>query len=133
MSIMSKHSLAIPITAFFATLTVCFAAIAATRTTKDGAFTAEQAERGKAVYERSCKNCHQADFYRERLLRYENKSVAALFESVSTAMPADNVGSLLTSEYIDVLAYVFSITGSPAGAAELTTDTMEGISIAKPE
>jgi mono/diheme cytochrome c family protein len=129
---MSKQQIFLP-AALSGVLVFCVAALAATRTTKDGAFTAEQAERGRLVYERSCKNCHQADFYRERLVRYENKPVATLFESVSTAMPADNVGSLLTSEYIDVLAYVFSITGSPAGKAELTTDTMEGINIAKPE
>jgi len=112
---------------------VCAAALAAAHTTKDGAFTTQQVARGKLVYEKSCSNCHQADFYRERLERWKNKPVAELFEAVSTAMPADNVGSLTTSEYLDVLAYVFSITGSPAGNAELTTDTMSAINIAAPE
>lgn len=102
------------------------------RSTKDGAFTPAQAERGKKIYEQSCKNCHQADFYSERLLRYENKSVDALFQAVSTTMPADNVGSLATSEYVDVLAYVFSITGSPSGNSELTADNMESVKINAP-
>lgn len=104
-------------------------ALASGRSTKDGAFTAEQADRGKAVYDKSCVNCHQADFYRERLTRWENKPVGALFESVSTTMPADNVGALLTSEYVDVLAYIFSVTGSPAGSEELTTDNMDAINV----
>ena len=103
------------------------------RSTSDGVFTAAQAERGKAVYEQSCKNCHQADFYVERLQRWENKPVSELFESLSTTMPADNVGSLATSEYVDVLAYVFSITGSPAGKTELTTDNYESINTAAPK
>jgi|HigsolmetaAR202D_1030399.scaffolds.fasta_scaffold00994_9 mono/diheme cytochrome c family protein len=105
------------------------AALANGRSTKDGAFTAEQAERGKAVYDKSCVNCHQVDFYRERLARWENKTVGELFESLSTSMPADNVGGLLTSEYIDVIAYIFSITGSPAGDEELTTDNMDAIAV----
>src|SRR5687768_11155380 len=104
-------------------------ALATGRSTKDGAFTAEQVERGKAVYDKSCVNCHQADFYRERLVRWENKPVGMLFESVSTTMPADNVGGLLTSEYLDVLAYIFSVTGSPTGAEELTTDNMDAVNV----
>jgi mono/diheme cytochrome c family protein len=99
------------------------------KSTKDGAFTAEQAERGKVVYEKSCGNCHQADFYRERLPRFQSKPVGELFEVVSTTMPADNVGGLLTSEYLDALAYIFSLTGSPAGTEELTSDNMDSIDV----
>jgi mono/diheme cytochrome c family protein len=113
--------------------TVCLALANGARSTKDGVFTADQVERGKSVYEQSCKNCHQADFYSERLQRWQNKSVSDLFEAVSTAMPADNVGSLATSQYVDVLAYVFSITGSPVGKSELTADNMESVKIAAPK
>jgi len=125
---MSKHSIfaALSLTVLAGSL-----AWATARSTKDGAFTAAQAERGKVVYERSCKNCHpDSEFYRERLSKFQDKPVGALFEAVSTTMPADNVGSLASSEYLDVLAYVFSITGSPAGNSELTTDTMDKVAIA---
>jgi mono/diheme cytochrome c family protein len=104
-------------------------AFAGAATTAAGAFTAAQAERGKVVYEKSCVNCHQVDFYRERLPKFEGQTVGALFESISTTMPADNVGSLLTSEYLDVIAHILSITGSPAGNAELTTDNMDAIKV----
>ena len=89
------------------------------RSTKEGAFTPEQATRGKQVYEQSCKNCHQAEFYTEKLLRWENKSVDALFQTVSTTMPADNVGSLATSEYVDVLAYDFDLDATAGTAGSL--------------
>lgn len=110
-------------------IAVSTAALAGGLSTKDGAFTSEQAERGKTVYQGSCVNCHQADFYRERLLRWENKPVTELFEVVSATMPADKPGQLLTSEYLDVLAYVFSITGAPSGSTELDTDNMEAVKI----
>ena len=112
-----------PVLAFLTAVFLIVAVFALTRTRL------EAQPRGKAVYDKSCVNCHNADFYRDRLTRYENKSVGALFDSVSTTMPQDNVGGLLTSEYIDVLAYIFSITGSPAGNTELTSDNMSGINV----
>lgn len=117
-------------------LATCLFGVAAAnglRATKDGVITTEQVARGKVVYEQSCKNCHQEDFYRDRLTRWENKSVEALFESVSTTMPADNVGSLATSEYLDVLAYVFSITGAPTGTTELTAENMGAVKVSAPK
>ena len=98
-------------------------------TTKSGVSTTAQIERGKVVYDKSCGNCHQVDFYLERLPKFTGKPASTLFEALSTTMPADNVGSLLTSEYVDVMAYIFSITGAPAGKTELTTDNMEAVKI----
>ena len=129
---MSKQQILVPITALSAALVLCVTAFAASRTTKEGAFTDAQAERGKAVYEKSCKNCHQPEFYTEKLGRYQGQPLTAIFETMSTTMPADNAGALATSEYVDVLAYVLSITGSTAGKDELSTEAMDGIVIAKP-
>lgn len=106
------------------------AALASPRTTGDGVFTAAQAARGKAVYDKSCASCHPTEFYVERLARWESRPVADLFESLAASMPQDNPGSLLTSEYVDALAYIFSITGSPSGSSELTTENMEGLNVA---
>jgi mono/diheme cytochrome c family protein len=105
------------------------AAFASSRSTRDGVFTVEQAARGKAVYDKSCATCHPTEFYVERLARWESKPVLELFESVSASMPQDNPGSLLTSEYVDALAYIFSITGSPTGSSDLTTESMESIDV----
>ena len=103
---------------------------AGSTTTRDGVFTTEQVARGKTVYDKSCATCHPAQFYRDRLPLWQDRTVGTVFESISTSMPQDNPGSLLTSEYLDVLAYILSITGSPAGKEELTTDTMESINVA---
>jgi mono/diheme cytochrome c family protein len=125
----SKQAVVSCVAAGIGLVVVSLAAFAGVQSTKDGAFTAAQAERGKSVYDKSCVNCHQIDFYRERLPRFQGKPVGQLFEVVSTSMPADNIGALLTSEYIDVLAYIFSQTGSPPGNEELSTDNMDAISV----
>lgn len=98
-------------------------------TTRDGAFTAEQAERGKRVYDSYCFNCHPAAYYEARLPIWENASVGRLFDTLSSTMPEENPGFLSNNEYLDVLAYIFWITGSPSGDSELTTSNMEAITI----
>ena len=125
----SKQTLVSMTAAAVGVAMISMAAYAGAKSTKDGAYTTAQAERGKVVYDASCGNCHQADFYRERLTRFQSKPVSELFEVVATSMPADNIGGLLTSEYIDALAYIFSITGSPAGSEELTKENMESINV----
>ena len=98
-------------------------------TTNDGVFTEEQAERGNRVYDTYCFNCHPAQFYEARLPVWANASVEQLFDAMSSTMPEENPGILSTDEYLDVLAYIFSITGSPAGDAELTTGNIGTIAI----
>jgi mono/diheme cytochrome c family protein len=99
------------------------------RTTRDGAFTAEQAARGKRVYDNYCFNCHPAAYYEARLQIWENASVGQLFDTLSSTMPEENPGVLSNDEYLDVLAYILSITGSPSGDSELATSNMEAITI----
>jgi mono/diheme cytochrome c family protein len=99
------------------------------QTTRDGAFTAEQAARGKRVYDNYCFNCHPAAYYEARLPNWANASVGSLFDTVSSTMPEENPGFLSNAEYLDVLAYIFSITGSPSGENELTTSNMAAITI----
>jgi hypothetical protein len=108
---------------------LCSAALAGGVTTRDGVFTAAQAERGKRVYEESCVSCHQLDFYETKLLAWQNASVSELFAALSATMPSSNPGGLASGSYLDVLAYVFSITGSPAGDIELSLETMDSIEI----
>jgi hypothetical protein len=108
---------------------ICMTGVAAEPTTLDGAFTAGQAERGRLVYEAFCINCHELEFYQTKLAVWQNASVGELFEALSVTMPSENPGGLLSEEYLDVLAYIFSITGSPIGADELTLDSMDLITI----
>lgn len=94
-------------------------------TINDGAFTREQAERGKRVYDDYCVSCHPTQFYQARIRLWEDASLGELFGALSATMPAESPGALSTSEYLDVLAYILSITGSPAGSAELTLASMD--------
>lgn len=110
----------------------CSAAFAADLTTRDGAFTPGQAERGKQVYHEFCSSCHQVDFYETKLAAWQDASVGELFASLSATMPSANPGGLTSAQYLDVLAYIFSITGSPAGNEELSLRNMDAVQIVLP-
>lgn len=103
-------------------------------TIKDGAFTAEQAETGKELYERRCGACHNADFYRTTFSNRNNQALQVLFEEILVTMPADNPGSLMDSEYEAILAHILSLVGYPAGDQELNyaSGTMGDILIVPP-
>lgn len=107
----------------------CPAALAVGPTTQDGAFTVAQAERGRTVYEAFCISCHEREFYETKLPAWQSALVADLFDALGATMPPDNPGSLSDAQYLDVLAYIFSITGSPAGDVELGLDTIASIEI----
>lgn len=90
------------------------------RTTLDGVFTAEQAESGRAVYQKVCSACHTLDWYQGDALRSWNGGlVFDLFDIISAGMPQDNPGSLPRKDYVDVLAYILNLNGLPAGETPL--------------
>jgi len=92
----------------------------APRTTQGGVYTAEQAERGKDVYQRACAECHALDWYKSEVVRAWNGApVYNLYDLILTRMPPANPGSLKTREYVDILAYVFALNDQPVGPEEL--------------
>ena len=84
-------------------------------TVADGVFTDAQAESGKAVYDSTCSACHRMQEYRQVLRAFQNNSVMVLWDLLVSSMPADNPGSLADSEYTDIIAYILSEQGFPAG------------------
>ena len=57
---------------------------------------------------------------RARFLRtWDGRSLATLLAYARATMPEDNPGSLTDEEYVDVIAYMLSVGGMPAGEAEL--------------
>ena len=99
----------------------------------DGVFTEAQAETGKGVYDNSCKTCHDMRVYRDILKSYNDQPVLWLWESMLGTMPADNPGSLMLDEYTNVIAYILSENGFPAGEAMLDPDNgMDAIKILSP-
>ena len=104
----------------------------------EGVFTEAQANRGQGVYRGACGGCHgrrlngapddpdmrsTPPLARARFLRdWEGRSLATLFEYTRATMPESNPGSLADQEYVDVIAYILSISGMPAGDDELRPD-----------
>ena len=111
------------------TLTINFTAAAQDVTVKDGVFTEAQVSSGQVVYDAQCKTCHNMRFYRDTLRSWNNQPLLYLWESIMGTMPADNPGSLMFEEYTDVIAYILSENGFPAGETKLDPDNLSLIHI----
>jgi mono/diheme cytochrome c family protein len=85
----------------------------------DGVYTEEQAEAGEALYETHCLTCHDKRYFRPVLKRWEGQPISMLYLIMSTSMPESNPASLPQDEYIDILAYILSLSRYPAGATPL--------------
>ena len=108
---------------------------------RDGVYTEAQAGRGRAAYTGACGLCHgrrlngapddpdmrsTPPLARARFLReWEGRSLAALLAYTRLTMPEDNPDSLTDEEYVDVIAYMLSVSRFPAGDDELPTDARE--------
>ena len=104
----------------------------------EGVFTEAQANRGQAVYSGACGMCHgrrlngapddpdtrsTPPLARAKFLRdWEGRSLATLFEYMRATMPENNPASLTDEEYVDVIAYMLTVGGMPAGDDELRPD-----------
>ena len=93
-----------------------------------GAFSAEQAARGKASYDSFCASCHGEDLAGqngpalkgERFLSiWDAATLREFYRKVSTTMPRAQA-RLDDAVYLDVIAYVLQQNGFPAGPRELT-------------
>jgi mono/diheme cytochrome c family protein len=110
------------------------AAQAPTRTVWDGAFTVEQAERGRSQYATSCARCHGGSLEggMGRSLvgpafwdKWREQSVGDLLDYVSKNMPMGQTSTLTLSApaYADIVAYLLRSNELPAGPAELSATT----------
>jgi hypothetical protein len=100
------------------------AAATAERPLTSGVFSAKQAERGEGVYQMSCQSCHTKSEYTGDKFKvaWVSKTVFDVFNQIRSEMPEDNPGSLERQQYVDVVAYIFSLNAYPAGADDLPTD-----------
>lgn len=110
----------------------------AMRSIWDGVFTAEQAERGKAVFNSPCGTCHGSKLNgapddmdqppapplaRAKFLRnWNGRSLGMLYSFSRATMPKSNPGFLPEEDYLAIVAYMLSLSGVPAGDTPLTTD-----------
>jgi DNA-binding beta-propeller fold protein YncE/mono/diheme cytochrome c family protein len=98
----------------------------------DGIFTAEQANRGEALYAQRCARCHAPDLTGGEIApalnsaefksNWTDLSVDDLFERIKVSMPQDNPGSLSRQQTADILAFVLSKGHFPEGKTELARE-----------
>lgn len=111
--------------------------IAPERTTRDGVFSAAQADRGRSVYSRVCAECHtRSEFSREEGVQgnWQGRTFFSVFQEIRSSMPDDNPAGLPRQDYLDVLAYLLRQYGYPAGESDLppTDEGMQTIRIVAP-
>ena len=127
-------------------VTVAVAAILATAAVRPAApqaastFTAEQVERGHALYARNCQDCHgttldngefggpaiKGFYFRQK---WAPLGAGALYSFTKGLMPPDRPGQLTDQSYIDLMAFILSNNGYTPGDKELTADVIQGMSI----
>src|SRR6266404_4274780 len=97
------------------------------------ALTAAQAERGQAAYRQSCQDCHgstldngefggpplKGGYFRGR---WGAGNASVLFGMLSGVMPPDRPGQLSPQTYADLMAFILSRNGYPAGDKEFPID-----------
>lgn len=100
-----------------------------------GVYTEAQAKRGEDVYYEHCIECHAQDLsgaasYEQAPplkgdafhTKWEQKTVAELFNLARTEMPKKKPATLKPTEYADALAFIFQQNGFPAGQNEMPPD-----------
>ena len=93
-------------------------------TTADGIFTLAQAERGHDLFRSTCSTCHDRKDWTEAGFkgRWEGQSVFQFWYYINDRMPYDDPWSLTRQQVTDVLTYILTLNGLPAGDAELAVD-----------
>jgi quinoprotein glucose dehydrogenase len=116
-------------------MTAVMLAAAQDRAAADGVYTQEQAKRGDAAYQRACASCHMPDLsgggFAPALgeetfaARWRGEPVGDLFTIVKATMPANEPQSLRDDEYADIVAFLLSRNGYPAGEKQLSSNVDE--------
>ena len=104
------------------------------RTTIDAVYSKQQAKSGERLYREHCLVCHDKKYFRPVLEVWSGQSVATLLQMMSATMPESEPGSLRGKEYVDILAYIFSLSKFPAGdeALERRGGNFDELIIANP-
>lgn len=106
---------------------------AAEHTVNDRVFSAAQIIRGQQAFRQNCATgCHLVTLTGSDrapalagdafMQRWEGQSVADIYQYIQSTMPKAAPRSLTPQMYIDVVAYILSANGLPAGNADLGVD-----------
>ena len=89
------------------------------RSINDGVYTRAQAKAGEALYAEHCLLCHDKKYFRPVLQRFEGQPLGIIYTVMVSSMPETNPGFLTDKEYVDILAYILSLSRYSTGDAEL--------------
>ncbi|HEV2201185.1 MAG TPA: cytochrome c [Bryobacteraceae bacterium] len=103
------------------------------RSVWDGVYTADQANRGRALFGQECAVCHgdsltgadeaPALIGGAFLANWDGLTVGDLFERIRISMPANSPGKLNREKVADILSYLLAMNRFPAGNSELDRRT----------
>lgn len=113
-------------------LCIAVSATADPLTVNDAVYTKAQAELGEELYKDNCLTCHDKKYFRPVLKRWDGQPLGLFFTVMSASMPESNPGSLPDKQYVDILAYILSLSRYPAGDSDLDNadDALNQITIA---
>ena len=92
-----------------------------------GAYTAAQAERGRAVVQNHCSECHHEDLRGGEgpalsgatfMTKWETHSVERLFHKIRDTMPSGGSTDVTEEQKLDTVAFILQQNGFPAGSTE---------------
>lgn len=87
--------------------------------TNSGVYTKEQAKKGAKLYKTNCLICHDKKYFKPVLKTWEGRTLEMLYETMSTTMPETNPAGLPRQDYVDILAYILSLSKYPVGESKL--------------
>ena len=103
----------------------------------NGLYSRDQADRGKVLYNQSCRSCHTETLKggdqipslvgETFMSHWQGRIVKDLFDRVRTTMPQTNPGSLSDRDYIDIISYLLAANDFPSGKQELKSNSTETI------
>jgi alcohol dehydrogenase (cytochrome c) len=111
-------------------------ACSATTTAAQSAFTAAQAESGRAAYAANCAVCHGADLGggvspplagEAFLARWRSRTAGELMQLTQFSMPPGTAGLAPEAEYEDIAAYILAVNGAAPGAEPLRASSAVAI------
>ncbi len=105
----------------------------------DGVYTAEQATRGEATYQKECSSCHGGDLNGDGFApalagaeftnTWNGTTLGDLFERIRISMPPSAPESVSAQSKADILSFVLKSSKFPEGKAELAPqpEVLKGI------
>jgi mono/diheme cytochrome c family protein len=113
---------------------LCTLGAQGTRSVWDGVYTEAQANRGAALFDKECAQCHgpsgEGGGMAPALVgpafsaNYDGQTVGDLFDRNRTTMPVGKEGQLGGTQSADITAFMLQFNKFPPGATELPSQSM---------